>query len=518
MHLRRIIPGSVERSTGWLAAALGLLLPVGAHAGDLPMVPGWQRFEHQFRSEVAYTNPMAVLLRVEFRSPQGERQTVPGFWDGGKVWRARVLPGVAGRWSFRTICSDTNNSGLHNRTGEFLCTAGERGNRFLEHGTIRVAREGTFFEHADRTPLFLVTELDWNSVRRDSAKELEVRTRELARRKVNALAWTLWPGKDERGEGALIGDGSGGLNLDFMQRLDAKVEAITRAGLVNIIAPSWELRNVSDEVPETQTAALMQQAIARWHANPVLWLVAVESGSSGANIGRWQRIAQQVFAEGAQGPVIFLPGETHWLWEEFRNEKWVAGLGLKTAHLVTDDALQWFHTGPLAVEYQQSPARPVLDLMPMPVTSSAATVTARQLLWWGLLMNPPAGVSLQSESGAAGGSSGSAALLAADFMGSIDFRKLKPAPRLLAVQPGFESPRRFVGVAASENRDLIVAYVPAGPTVQLVTASIPSRHWDNWFSPRTGERVLAAGVVSGTSVTYRTPGEGDWVLLVRGEK
>ncbi len=159
--------------------------------------------------------------------------------------------------------------------------------------------------------------------------------------------------------------------------------------------------------------------------------------------------------------------------------------------------------------------------MPLKETASAATLSARQLLWWGLLMNPPAGVSLQTETGAnAAGDSlaGSAALRAAEFMNGIEFKKLQPAPRLLAVQPGFESPRRFVAVAASEPRDLIVAFVPAGPTVQFVNSGLPPKHADSWFNPRTGQHVLAAGVVSGANVTYRTPGDGDWVLLVRGER
>jgi len=481
------------------------------------MVPRWKRLEQQFRSEVVYDNPIAISLRVEFHAPPGDAQIVPAFWDGGKTWRVRVLPGVAGRWSFRTICSDTNNTGLHNRTGEFLCVAGERGNRFREHGTIRVAHEGTYFEHDDRTPLFLVTELAWNSVRRDTQKELDVRVRELARRNVNALAWTIWPGRNERGQSAFDGETPGGINLAFFQRLEAKVDLISGAGLVNIIAPSWELRNVSEAVTEAQTAALMQQALARWHANPALWLVAAESGSSGANIGRWRRIAEQVFADGAPGPVIFLPGETHWLWEEFRSEKWVAGLGIETAHLNTDDELQWFLTGPISVEHRQTPTRPILDLMPMNEVSSSATLTARQLLWWGLLMNPPAGVSLQSESGP-NANGGTAALLAADFMKAIEFRKLKPAPQLLAVQTGSESPRRFVAVAASESHDLIVAYVPAGPAVQLAVSAVTMRHAGTWFSPRTGERVLAAGVTAGMNVKYRTPGEGDWVLLLRSER
>ena len=517
MNLHRISSGRLRRVPVWVLPVLLALPPMLCVAADAPMAPRWKRFEHQFQSEVAYPNPGRVSLRVVVRSPQGETQVVPGFWDGGKTWRVRVLPGVAGRWSFRTICSDTNNAGLHNRTNEFLCTAGEQGNRWLEHGPLRVAREGTFYEHADRVPLFLAVELAWNATRRDLPREFEMRVRDLARRNINALAWTIWPGRDERGEGA-FDPSTEGLNLEFLQRLDTKVDVVTRAGLLNIIAPAWEMRAVSEEVSEQQVAMLWEQALARWHANPALWLLAVESSSGGANIGRWRRIAETVFGAGAPAPVIFLPGETQWLWEEFRAEKWITGLGLKSAHLTTDDELQWLFNGPLAVEHQRSPARPILDLLPMTESSSEAMANARHLLWWGLLLNPPAGVSWQSDPAGEANGVGAAALHAAAFMRELPFGKLRPAPKLLTTQPGLESPRKFVTVAATEQQNVIVAYVPASPSVQLAASAISARHQGTWFNPRTGKQVLAGGSTVGTNVTYRTPDDGDWVLLLRAER
>jgi len=518
MHLYQVIvsiPARTKIARLLASAIVGLGLTVCA-AADLPMVPRWKRFEQQFQSEVVHTNPIAVSLRVELRSPQGERQTVPGFWDGGKTWRMRALPGIAGRWSFRTICSDTNDTGLHHRTGEFLCTAGERGNRWLEHGPVRVSREGTSYAHADRTSLFLTVELAWNATRRDLPPEFDRRARELARRNINALAWTIWPGKDERGEGAFEPDGA--LNLEFLRRLDNKVEMLTHAGLLNIIAPAWEMRVGNEEVSEAQVALLWEQALARWHANPALWLVAVESGSSGANIGRWRRIAETVFAGESTLPVIFLPGETHWLWDEFRGEKWITGLGFKSAHLTTDDELQWFFNGPLALEHRQSPSRPVLDLFPMAEASSEAMASARRLLWWGLLLNPPAGVSRQSDSTGEANGAGMAALHAANFMRELPFWRLKPAPKLLTAQPGLETPRKFISVAASEQRDVIVAYVPASPSVQLAASVISARHQGTWFNPRTGKHVLAGSTSVGTNAVFRTPDDGDWVLLLRTER
>src|SRR6186713_3137996 len=102
MNMRQRIPRPAGKAAGLLATALLTATSAQLMAAEPVMVPRGQRFEATFRSEVAYTNHPGVSLRVEFRSPQGERRVVPGFWDGGKVWRARFAPGVAGRWSYRT--------------------------------------------------------------------------------------------------------------------------------------------------------------------------------------------------------------------------------------------------------------------------------------------------------------------------------------------------------------------------------------------------------------------------------
>jgi hypothetical protein len=502
-----IQPQPIQRIRHVMIATLLGCVVSRAAAVDLPMSPRWQLFEQQWRSDVAYTNPHAVLLRVELRSPQGDVQSAPGFWDGGKIWRARWLPGVAGRWRYRTICSDTNNAGLNDRTGEFLCTVGERGNPFAEHGPLRVSRDGTSLEHADRTPFFPTIELGWNAIRRTSAGTVEKRAREISRQRANAWAWTVWPGKDESGATAFDSKSPGGLNLDFFRKLDPKVEAIARAGLLSVIAPAWEAGGTPGEgADEVQMVALLRHAFGRWHAHPSLWIIAAESASSGANIGRWKRITADVFADGTPGLVCFAPGQTFWLWDEFRDESWIGGLGFQTERMQSEDSLQWFLNGPLSVEHKRPNRRLMFDILP------ASGQLSRRLLWWGLLMNPPSGVSLRLDSNDA-----AAALIAAEFFGSLDFRKLRPSPALLAAQPGAESLRDFVTVAASDDRDILVAYVP-GTAVQLNSAAVPPRHFAIWMNPRTGARQPAVGLVATGGVTYRTPGADDWVLLVKAAK
>src|SRR5438477_12633169 len=77
-------------------------------------IPQWERFEKTFESSVSYPNaPQEASLQAVFVSPSGETHRIYGFWDGGNAWRIRFAPNQAGKWTYKTTCSDQTNSGLH---------------------------------------------------------------------------------------------------------------------------------------------------------------------------------------------------------------------------------------------------------------------------------------------------------------------------------------------------------------------------------------------------------------------
>ena len=108
-----------------LAFCLAALLSCGSAFAKVILVPKWGLFEQSFNSWVDYQYPLQqCTLRVSFTSPNGETNTVYGFWDGEKTWRVRFSPNQPGRWTYRTSCSDLANQHLNEQTGEFLCTSG----------------------------------------------------------------------------------------------------------------------------------------------------------------------------------------------------------------------------------------------------------------------------------------------------------------------------------------------------------------------------------------------------------
>src|SRR6266571_2736338 len=77
-------------------------------------VPQWSRFEKSFESSASYHNPaQEASLQAVFVSPSGETKRIYGFWDGASTWRIRFAPNQTGKWTYKTVCSDEKNSGLH---------------------------------------------------------------------------------------------------------------------------------------------------------------------------------------------------------------------------------------------------------------------------------------------------------------------------------------------------------------------------------------------------------------------
>ena len=83
--------------------------------------------------------------------------------------------------------------------------------------------------------------------------------------------------------------------------------------------------------------------------------------------------------------------------------------------------------------------------------------------------------------------------------------RLRPAPELLANQPGEADPRDTIAVAATDGRDLVVAHTPGGGEIASA-GSCPAG--DVAGPARRRERPGAGG-----GRVFRAPDERDWVLV-----
>ena len=520
-----------------------------------PAVPKWGVFEAAFTSARTLENPLQdVALRVTFTAPSGSSRSVDGFWDGGATWRVRFSPDEIGEWRYRTTATPAD-SDLNAGSGSFRVSAARGSSRFERHGPVRVSGNRRFLEHADGTPFFWLADTGWNAALLSTPEEWQDYAKERARQRFTAVQWvtTQWrasPTGDRLNELPYTGSERIAVNPSFFQRLDGKVAELNRAGLLSVPVLLWAIGGGSNptinpgySLPDDQAVRLARYMVARWQAHDVVWILPGDGDYRGARAGKWKRIGQEVFGDIPHAPVMLHPGGMHWVLREFQDQSWLDLHGYQSGHGDDDKTLRWMTEGPPSQDWKLEPARPFINLEPpyeyhiayqskKPITPEIV----RRAVYWSLLNAPTAGVTYGGH-GIWGWDDGTKpptdhpttgvplpwkqALTmpgaqqmthVAALFASIDFWRLRPAPELLAQQPGTIAASKFITAAASESRDLAVIYTPEPGTIDLTPATLPPGR-PTWFDPKTGARRNAQPIRTETAVRFTTPSNGDWVLL-----
>ena len=543
--------------TGGLAVLVFATIFPQAAQRSANEIPRWGLFEATFASTRTYDNPLQdAELRVTFTAPSRRTHAVQGFWDGGATWRVRFSPDEVGAWTFSTGAIPDADPGLHAQKGSFRVVAPQGTTRFERHGPIRVSKSRTFLEHADGTPFFWLADTGWNAGLLSTPEEFEHYISQRVRQRFTAVQWvtTQWrasPQGDRLHELAYTGSDRIAINPAFFQRLDAKVDALNRAGLLSAPVMLWAIAGGSNpavnpglSLPDDQAIRLAQYMVARWQAHDVLWILPGDGDYRGEKAEKWKRIGRAVFGQGPHAPVVLHPGGMHWVLREFQEEPWIDIHGYQSGHGDDEKTLRWMTEGPPAQDWKLAPTKPFINLEPPYENHVAyqsktriAPLTVRRAVYWSLLNAPTAGVTYGGH-GVWGWDDGTKpptdhkgsgiplpwkealAMPAAEQMAhvaalftSIDFWRLRPAQDVLAEQPGAESASRHIMAAASAERDLLVVYTPDVRTIELKADGFPLGR-AGWHNPRTGERTNASGIRAGEVVQFAAPTDGDWVLVV----
>jgi len=548
-------------SSAILSALLALAAATTALAAD-KSVALYQRFEQSFESAATYANPpQEASFTATFTSPTGAKLKIPGFWDGGKTWRIRFAPSQTGNWLFETACSDASNKGLHQQSGQLNVTAASGSTALAQHGAIRVSDDDRHFAHQDGTPFFWVGDTAWNGPLLSSKTDWDLYLKERTRQKFNVVQWvpTQWragPEGDANKQLAYTGTDKITINAAYFQRLDERVEAMNKAGIVSVPVLLWAINagsnpkvNPGVSLPEDQAVLLARYMVARWSGNASAWILGGDADYRGEKAEKWKRIGRAVFGDIAHAPVTMHPGGMQWVWKEFIDEKWYGYHGYQSGHGDDDKTMKWITEGPLTDDWTKLPHRPFINLEP-PYENHIAyqskkpisPETVRRAIYWSLLCAPTAGVTYGGH-GVWGWDDGTkdptdhagtgiplpwqkaltmpgAEQMAhlADFFASVNWSKLRPAPVTVVNNPGAQKPAKFIAGAKTDDKELMVIYVPEDRTVEIKLDSMPPSPNVTWFNPRTGEKSPAVAVVTANTCQFPTPAEGDWILFMKTDK
>jgi len=154
--LKRKLP-SVSRN-------LTLLIPLAAISVPSLFAAGtrthpWELQEITLRAAKDYPNPYTdVMCWVQLKGP-GFSERIYGFWDGGNIWRVRIVATSAGQWTWTSGSESPGDNGLNGKTGSFTAenwTEAEKEQNPNRHGFLRPTPNHHALQYADGTPFFLV--------------------------------------------------------------------------------------------------------------------------------------------------------------------------------------------------------------------------------------------------------------------------------------------------------------------------------------------------------------------------
>jgi len=302
-------------------------------------------------------------------------------------------------------------------------------------------------------------------------------------------------------------------------------------------------------LPDDQAILLARYMVARWGAHAVAWILGGDGDYRGSKAERWHKIGRAVFGDVPHAPVTMHPGGMQWVWPEFSEEKWYGFVGYQSGHGDSAATLKWLIEGPPAEDWMKLPHHPFINLEPCYENHTAyesrkphAAEAVRRALYWSLLVAPTAGVSYGGH-GVWGWDDGTKeptdhpgagkpdpwqkalTLPAAEqmkhlvhYFTTLDFWRLRPCSTVVVNQPGAQEPKRFIAAARTDQKDLLVLYVPEDRTVEVKLDMLPPSPNVSWYNPRTGETNTAVGVVTPNTVQFPTPSEGDWILQLVTQK
>jgi hypothetical protein len=241
--------------------------------------------EWAYTSGKAYADPFnEVALAVVFTDPQSLEHRVPAFWAGDQIWRIRYSPASSGRYTYRTVSTDTSNPDLHDRRGVMEVSAYHGDSPLRQHGSIRVANDHLHFEHEDGTPFFWLGDTWWMGLchRLRWPEDFQMLAGDRVKKgftvvQIVAGLYPDMPPFDPRGAneaGYPWESDYSRINPHYFDMADARIQELAERGLVPCVVGCWGYF-----LKFMGVAKLKQHwryLIARWGAYPVIWCLAGE--------------------------------------------------------------------------------------------------------------------------------------------------------------------------------------------------------------------------------------------------
>ncbi|MFA6397199.1 MAG: DUF5060 domain-containing protein, partial [Sulfurimonas sp.] len=234
----------------------------------------WMVTELTFTSSKTYVSSFdEVDLDVIFIHNSGAALKIPAFWDNGNTWKVRFAPTLAGNWTYKTVCSDTLNTGLNNITGDLTCSEYKGDLDIYKHGFIKTSVETRYFIYDDGTPFFYLGDTQWNLPANSFTNFKTIIDKRIEQGFTVCQSEPIGA-KYDLSDGLTDGDFLG------FNDLDKRFKYIADKGLVHANSQLFfasELGFNRAKYSDFYLEKLCRYWVARFSAYPVMWTTAQES-------------------------------------------------------------------------------------------------------------------------------------------------------------------------------------------------------------------------------------------------
>lgn len=537
---------------GFLFSWSLLLLTLPVQAAD--EVGIWMKFERSFESDKEYENPLYDVQKfvAHFTSPTGKIKTINGFWDGNKDWKIRFAPDELGEWSFITESSDKSNGGLHQVKGSFVTVDNPSAHTLFKKGSITRSKGTYHLTYADGSPFFWTACTAWNGGLKSTEEEWDIYLQDRVDNNYNViqLVATQWRGGDANLHGQVAFEGSGkiSINPEFFQHLDKRIDRINDYGLVAAPVLLWTLpfgagRHLSPGyyLPHEEAILLAKYIVARYGGNQVVWFLGGDGSYVGEYEQKWKNIGRGVFGEKQHpGLVAQHPHGRSWIGKVYAEEDWLDIVGYQSSHSSEAPTVDWINKGPMAEEWNNLPARPIMNLEPIyeEIRKNTTAEDVRNASYWSLFATPISGITYGANGiwpwlreGEKILNHGDAPWTAtwresltlpggiqigylSEFIQKFEWWNLTPAHQeLLVEQPGDIVFNHFISVVKTDDYQTILAYIPVKSTFQLYNP-LRVEYEYQWFNPVTNEYSDATFLDNSSVLELTSPDESDYLLIL----
>lgn len=237
-----------------------------------------------------YANPfLDVTLDLEVTDPEGETKTIPGFWAGGERWKVRYASPLVGSHTYKSVCSQEDDTGLHGVSGQIEVSSYGGDNGLYQHGSLRISADKRHFEHQDGKPFLWLADTWWKCLsKRMSLDDFKTLAADRSEKGFSVVQIVCGPYPDEdhfqeswKNEAGFpyLKEDFSEVNPEYWEVADQRIFHLVEAGLSPAIVGSWG----RDDCEGMKLVGLegmkrhWRYLIARYGALPTTWIVAGEA-------------------------------------------------------------------------------------------------------------------------------------------------------------------------------------------------------------------------------------------------